>query len=144
MSAIFRAGPAHAAIMAALHAQAFDHDPWDEAAFAALLPQPGMLALLHEAGGLLLIRQVLDEAEIITIGVARKRQGIGRALLAEGLARLRALGVVTLFLEVAVENEAAIALYGGFGFVESGRRRAYYENGGDALMMRRDEPGRQS
>ena len=29
MSAIFRAGPAHAAIMAALHAQAFDHDPWD-------------------------------------------------------------------------------------------------------------------
>ena len=87
---------------------------------------------------------MLDEAEIITLGVARKRQGIGRALLAEGLARLRALGVVTLFLEVAVENEAAIALYAGFGFVESGRRRAYYENGGDALMMRRDEPGRQS
>lgn len=138
MSAITEAGPAHAALLAALHGEVFPHDFWDEAAFLSLLGQPGMLGLVHDEGGFLLLRVVLDEAEILTIGVVAKRQGIGGALLREGLLRLRNAGVCTLYLEVATGNAPARALYESLGFVATGLRKAYYENGGDALNMRLD------
>jgi ribosomal-protein-alanine N-acetyltransferase len=39
-------------------------------------------------------------------------------------------------LEVRASNQAAIALYGKFGFQEAGRRRRYYEDTGeDALVL---------
>ncbi|NVN31455.1 ribosomal-protein-alanine acetyltransferase, partial [Endobacter medicaginis] len=40
-----------------------------------------------------------------------------------------------LFIEVAAGNGPAIALYRGCGFVEVGRRRRYYPDGDDALVM---------
>ena len=46
-----------------------------------------------------------------------------------------------MFLEVAVDNPAAIALYQAAGFVPAGRRRGYYRRQGadamDALVLRR-------
>ncbi len=138
MSGIIEAGPAHAALLAAMHGEVFPHEPWDEAAFLSLLGQPGVLGLVHEQGGFLLLRAVLDEAEILTIGALKKRQGIGGALLREGLRRLTGAGVRTLYLEVATNNAPARALYEKFGFVAAGLRKAYYENGGDALNMRLD------
>jgi ribosomal-protein-alanine N-acetyltransferase len=38
---------------------------------------------------------------------------------------------------VAADNQPALALYRRFGFVETGRRPAYYENV-DAVLMQRD------
>lgn len=40
-------------------------------------------------------------------------------------------------LEVKAGNERAAALYRRLGFVEVGRRRAFYADGADALLMRR-------
>jgi ribosomal-protein-alanine N-acetyltransferase len=44
-----------------------------------------------------------------------------------------------IFLEVAEDNEAALALYRKLGFVELGRRKRYYERAGsepvDALTL---------
>ena len=52
---------------------------------------------------------------------------------------LAAENAQTAFLEVAEDNVAALDLYRAFGFIEHGRRRAYYkrENGiwADALLM---------
>ncbi|MBU6418148.1 MAG: GNAT family N-acetyltransferase [Proteobacteria bacterium] len=138
MSAICEAGPAHAAALSAMHERVFPKAPWNEAAFAALLRQPGVAALIHDANGFMLLRTVLDEAEILTIGVLEKRRGTGAALLREGLRRLRDAGVQVVHLEVATDNAAARALYEAHGFVKSGLRKAYYENGGDALMLRLD------
>jgi ribosomal-protein-alanine N-acetyltransferase len=46
-----------------------------------------------------------------------------------------------LFLEVADDNPAALALYEGSGFEQAGRRRAYYARPdarrADALVLRR-------
>jgi ribosomal-protein-alanine N-acetyltransferase len=42
-----------------------------------------------------------------------------------------------MFLEVAEANAAARALYAAAGFAEVGRRRRYYADGGDALVLRR-------
>ncbi len=125
--------------LAALHAVAFD-PPWDAAAFAALLAQPGVFEV-EEADGFGLFRIVADEAEILTLAVrpdARGR-GLGGKLTTKGLAVARALGAERVFLEVAEDNAAARALYGRLGFVEAGRRRGYYPGPGgvrrDALIL---------
>jgi ribosomal-protein-alanine N-acetyltransferase len=136
MSGMIEAGSAHIAVLAAMHKTVFPHEAWDEVGFTTLLRQPGVHGLIHEGGGFLLLRSVLDEAEILTIGVLEKRRGIGTSLLHEGLRRLRLAGVRTLYLEVATDNAPALALYEKQGFVVTGRRKAYYDDGGDALTMR--------
>jgi ribosomal-protein-alanine N-acetyltransferase len=130
--------PAYAPVFAALHAQAFPHEPWDEASFATMLAQPGMLGFLDERGGFLLLRIVLDEAEIITIGVIPRRQGIATALMMQGIAAARAAGVAKIHLEVAEDNSSARALYARLGFTLTGRRKAYYATGADALTLALD------
>ncbi|HEY0300164.1 MAG TPA: GNAT family N-acetyltransferase, partial [Rhizomicrobium sp.] len=56
----------------------------------------------------------------------------------------RRLGAAVLFLEVAVGNEAALALYRRLGFAEAGRRKGYYAARGappqDALVLRSNLP----
>lgn len=90
--------------------------------------------------GFILLRRVLDEAEILTIAVAPSAQGhgAGKALLAFAL---RDCGAAEMFLEVAQDNAAAIALYKSAGFAEVGRRKGYYVRDGgapvDAIVMRR-------
>lgn len=138
MSAVTEAGLAYASALAAMHASAFPHEPWNEAAFNSLLCQPGVLALVHEAGGFALLRIVLDEAEILSIGVMKKRRGIGDALLSASLIHAQQAGVQTMFLEVATSNAAARQLYAKHGFVSAGLRKGYYEDGDDALTMRLD------
>jgi ribosomal-protein-alanine N-acetyltransferase len=53
-----------------------------------------------------------------------------------GLEFLRGLDVAAVFLEVAAKNMAARGLYEGLGFVRVGERRAYYGDGGDAVVLR--------
>ena len=45
-----------------------------------------------------------------------------------------------MFLEVAVTNDAARALYVRHGFTEAGLRRRYYTDGTDALILRSTLP----
>jgi [ribosomal protein S18]-alanine N-acetyltransferase len=132
---IVEAGPAYAPALAALHAQAFPDEPWRAESFAALLAQPGVVGLVDERGGFLLLRLVLDEAEILTLGVTRKREGIATSLLEAGIDLLRRREVAILHLEVAAANSAARALYGKAGFTRSGLRRRYYADGSDALTL---------
>jgi ribosomal-protein-alanine N-acetyltransferase len=80
-----------------------------------------------------------EEAELLRVAVApgHRRRGLGRRLVAAGLARLRARGVLDVHLEVEQGNAAARALYESLGFAVGGARRGYYADGGDALLMRR-------
>ena len=79
-----------------------------------------------------------DEAEILTLAVipGQRRHGIGRALLRAATRRAEAMGAASMFLEVAVTNVAARALYATQGFAEAGIRRRYYADGTDALILR--------
>jgi ribosomal-protein-alanine N-acetyltransferase len=137
---IIEAGIAHAAALARMHGEAFPADPWDTASFMALLRQPGMLGLIDEAGGFLLLRVVADEAEVITLGVVRPRQGIATHLLQAALDRAK--GVARVHLEVAEGNAAALALYERFGFTRVGVRKGYYPDGGAALTLTLDSNSR--
>lgn len=123
--------------LAVLHAAAFER-PWDEAAFEALLVTFNVFGLMLEGQGFILCRTVADEAEILTLAVAPlvRRNGAGRALVEAAAATAAARGAVSLFLEVAATNDAALGLYAATGFEAAGLRRAYYADGADALVMR--------
>ena len=133
---------AAAARLAALHGEAFDA-PWDAAAFATLLDQPGVSAA-EAVDGFILIRTAAGEAEILTLAVrpSARRRGLGADLLAKGLVLALAGGAGRLFLEVAEDNLAARALYARAGFAEAGRRRGYYARpdgpAADALVLALD------
>ena len=43
-------------------------------------------------------------------------------------------GAKRIFLEVAEDNAAGLALYRKLGFVEAGRRKRYYERPGNARV----------
>jgi ribosomal-protein-alanine N-acetyltransferase len=87
--------------------------------------------------GYLCLKQVLDEAEILDVAVSGllRGRGVGRILVESALADSRGRGVVIVSLEVRVGNTEAIALYERLGFRETGRRKRYYENGDDAIVM---------
>lgn len=77
-----------------------------------------------------LMQNAVDEAELLTIGVAIAHQGlgIGYGLWQHAWADLRHIcpQVNTCFLEVRASNLAAQALYARCGFLPVGRRRNYY------------------
>jgi ribosomal-protein-alanine N-acetyltransferase len=129
---------------ASLHATGFAHS-WSASEFETLMSDRACLGvgIRTKAGlaGYLVSRAASDEAEILTIVVAPALRGFGCAqrLLQDHLSRLAARNVRTLFLEVDAQNLPAMALYRRNGFVEVGRRKAYYSAGGsDALIMRRN------
>lgn len=142
---IVPAGAGHAPVLAALHASSFAA-PWRIGEFETLLHQPGVAAWIttHQETpvGFILVRAVADEAEILTLAVlpAERRQGIGAALLHAAATHLRGGGTARLFLEVAADNAAALALYERNGFAATGRRAGYYAREGkqvDAMTMTR-------
>jgi len=116
--------------------------PWleqhflDEINSATALP---LTAFDHDGRvmGYICPMQVLDEGHILNVAVdpACRGMGVGRLLVQRVLEDCRAAGAAFVSLEVRVSNVAAITLYRPMGFVETGRRKRYYENGEDALMM---------
>lgn len=141
---IVDAGVEDAARLAAIHARAFGSEAWSADLFARLMATPACTARLAAVDGvdigLMLDQAAAGEAEILTIGVdpARRRGGVGRALMETALAAARARGDSAMFLDVSETNAAAQALYAALGFAEAGRRPGYYADGADALVLRRD------
>jgi ribosomal-protein-alanine N-acetyltransferase len=134
--------------MATVHASSFD-DPWGADEIGALLEGPGGFGLVvrdPKSGAIaafILARAIADEAEVLTLAVdpAHRRAGAGRALVEAAAIAAAAAGARSLFLEVAGDNHAALALYRGAGFASVGQRPAYYRRGAasvDALVLRRD------
>jgi ribosomal-protein-alanine N-acetyltransferase len=81
--------------------------------------------------------QLLDEGHILDVAVdpALRGAGIGRLLVQQVLQDCRFGGASFVSLEVRESNFSAIGLYKKMGFAEVGKRKNYYENGEDALMM---------
>ena len=125
--------PDRAQACARLHAEGFAH-PWSPEEIAALIASSstvGAAALDPVNGrlrGFILSRLAADEAEILTVVVepASQGSGVGRALLSENLRQAANAGAKAMFLEVATDNAAALALYERFGFVKVGERAGYY------------------
>lgn len=67
-----------------------------------------------------------------------RRLGIGQSLLEYVIERGRQQGMVSAWLEVRETNQAAIGLYRGRDFIINGRRKKYYQDGEDALLLSRN------
>ena len=136
-----------AAAIAALHAASFRRG-WSEPEVEGLLLDGHVIAhramLGGKLAGFIISRLAADEAEILSVAVARFQQGRGlaRKLLDLHLRRLAGLGASAVFLEVDENNRPAIRLYDRAGFRELSRRANYYPAPGGksaaALVLRRD------
>ena len=113
-------------------------DAWRRDWLAAVLHEPRYLVFIIEDGGYILGWSAAGEAEIERLGVLpnQRGKGWGRALVQAIVEQFGARGVEGVFLEVRQNNAAARAIYGACGFEQSGRRRAYYDDGEDAILMR--------
>lgn len=79
-----------------------------------------------------------DDAQIMTIGVAKKyqRKGLAAELLSTMIKTAEKIGAKRMLLEVRVDNVPALALYERFGFKKMGLRKRYYQpEGVDAYTM---------
>jgi ribosomal-protein-alanine N-acetyltransferase len=133
---------------ARLHRDAFapmGERPWTRQDMAELLATPAggglILQIDGEDAGVVLWRTIADEAELLTLAVdaRHRRRGVGAALLAQVIVRSHRQGARQLFLEVGVDNPGARLLYAQAGFIEVGRRAAYYRRPtgfADALVLR--------
>jgi len=141
-----------APLLASIHRACFD-EAWDEEAFRRLMDRPGTFAFLAarseaetESQAFILIQAAGGESEILSFGTltAARRKGLARSLLRAAAKEAHHLGAREMFLEVAEDNHAAIALYRGAGFVIVGRREKYYRRADgtvlDAIMLRATLP----
>jgi ribosomal-protein-alanine N-acetyltransferase len=141
----------NAALLASLHRRCFE-DSWDENSFRSLLGGDGVFALIGkdasatESQAFILIQVAAGQSEILSIGTvpSARRSGFARVLLRAAAAEAVARKAQEMFLEVAEDNSAALALYAAAGFAPAGRRRLYYRRPGgllvDALMLRSPLP----
>lgn len=140
------AGPAAAKLLAELHGESFE-TRWSETDFSGMLAVPGTSAIVvssqNNPMGFVLFRKAADEAEILTICTrpAFRQKGHGKLLVRHLENALKKDDVKSLFIEVAISNHAALALYASGGFEKAGTRKNYYARGDgsreDALIMRK-------
>jgi ribosomal-protein-alanine N-acetyltransferase len=130
----------------ALELTVYPH-PWSRGNFADSLNAGYHAWVLRDKGelaGYFLLMAAVDEAHLLNVSVAANRQGqgLGLYLLDKVAACARGLGAESVLLEVRPSNLRALKIYLRYGFVEIGRRKAYYpaHNGQreDAIVMRFD------
>jgi ribosomal-protein-alanine N-acetyltransferase len=116
--------------------------PWSEGAFAEEFRTEGAAVwVAHDGAGqvraYLVARRVLDEVHVLSLAVEAgwRRRGAASALLRAALAAERAGGARLAGLEVRAGNAEARAFYAHHGFRGVGRRRRYYPDGEDALLL---------
>jgi ribosomal-protein-alanine N-acetyltransferase len=119
--------------------------PWKREFFASELVEPHryIRVLAREdggdprIGGYLFAVALYEEFHINKIATdpRLRQQGYGRWLLEDALSRARMTGATAITLEVRVSNTAARRFYRSYAFTEAYRRRAYYQDGEDALVL---------
>ena len=136
-----RAEPARLDEIHAIATTSFDA-PWSPGAFeeefrsgeAAIWVACDAAGAVH---GYIVVRRALDEAHILSLAAApaSRCRGVATALLMHALGAERATGARIAHLEVRAKNPEALAFYARHGFREMGRRKRYYPDGEDALLL---------
>ncbi len=128
---------ADVAAVAGLEAALFGADAWSADAVRSELLGPRRTALVAEADGVLVGYVVtlqgddVEDLQRIAVAPGHRRSGLAHRLLAAGSTGARML------LEVSAPNTGALAFYAAEGFVEIARRRRYYRDGTDAVVLER-------
>ena len=122
--------------VAALDRMLFAVDAWSEGHVAdELLGEHRRAWVVGDpVVGYIVTRTVDDVTDLQRIAVHPdpRRRGLARALLGTAAAHGH-----RMLLEVSADNAGAVGFYTTEGFVEIGRRRRYYRDGSDALVLQR-------
>ena len=86
---------------------------------------------------------VFEELRLMNLAVdsSARKHGIAKRLVQHALARGRERGATRCVLEVRASNDAALRLYGQFGFRQFGTRRGYYSKPNEDAMLMQLELG---
>jgi ribosomal-protein-alanine N-acetyltransferase len=122
-------------------------DPWPGQFFVSEMFAPGRYhRLLVDQGGelvgyLFAAWQYLDlhVLKIATLTEYR-RSGLARRLMDMAERHVAQMGGDSITLEVRESNHPALALYDFLGYRRAGRRRHYYADGEDAIVMTKTIP----
>jgi ribosomal-protein-alanine N-acetyltransferase len=136
------------AALAALETVVLGGEAWSQAGVRDEVEGPGRRVVLAVAGdgtgaevlvGYAATMTVGDVVDLQRIAVrsSYRRRGVARALLGEAFGEAAARGAARMLLEVSARNASAAGLYAASGFVEIHRRRRYYRDGSDAVVMSR-------
>lgn len=117
------------------------HEQWSERSWLGELLGDGRTVLLarrHVPVGVITLQTVGDVADLHRLVVAphHRRQGVGEILVVAGLRAVRHAGARSVLLEVAYDNDPAIALYQRLGFEQLTARDDYYGPGRHALILK--------
>ncbi len=122
------------ALLAEIHAASFSHG-WSDGELAKVVGNESYDCLVAQftkgkPAGFVLVRSILDEAEIITIATSpnARRKGVARELMRATIRKLEYDRKTKLFLEVDEANLAAVKLYKTLGFKQIAEREGYYSN----------------
>ena len=124
-----------------LEQQLFGVDAWSAALVSSALTGPGRHAVVVEEQetviGYAVTATVGDVVDLERIGVdpGHRRHGVGGRLLAGVLPE--AGEARRMLCEVSAANTDALRFYADAGFAEIDRRRRYYRDGSDALVLQR-------
>jgi ribosomal-protein-alanine N-acetyltransferase len=123
------------ALVASLEQEIFGVDAWSPAMVEEELVGDGRRAWIAEGIGYAVTMTIDDVVDLqrIAVAPAHRRHGVARSLL--DTVMRESVGD-RMLLEVSAANAAALAFYAAAGFVEIDRRRRYYKDGSDAIVMR--------
>lgn len=131
-----------------LEREAFGQMAWHAEDFESAISSKCDFPLVIQAendsiglAGYAVLRIIAPEAEIenICVAPACRRSGVGETLMEEMLRLAAERDAERIFLEVRAHNEPAKALYLKSGFVESYRRKNYYQGPTeDAIIMMKE------
>ncbi len=118
-------------------------DPWSRRSYMFEIYSnryslPLVLVLNGEIIGHAVVWLLFEEYHIATIAIAPQHQGKGWGRFFLNALLSMADGADFAILEVRRGNRKAIRLYEKMGFYMNGIRRQYYQDGEDALVMRKD------
>jgi len=124
------------------------HEPYRSAVFvrqqAAVSPETFLVAIQKEkVVGFVAAAIVHDNPACawilrVMVGDGFRRCGIGTALLRGAVRVLGGCGVTEIYLTVSPKNEPAVRLYTQEGFVKESLVAAYFGNGEDRFVMKRE------
>ncbi|MFT4188858.1 MAG: ribosomal protein S18-alanine N-acetyltransferase [Aeromicrobium sp.] len=119
---------------------------WNESQLRAELDLPDRIVRVSETDGAVTgyatCSVLADTADLLRIAVdpSARRHGHARGLLADLAQAAADEGAERLMLEVAADNDAALAFYRAAGLTPIHRRRRYYPGGVDAIILTRELP----
>jgi [ribosomal protein S18]-alanine N-acetyltransferase len=135
--------------VSSLEREVFDRNAWSPRAVEQELEAVGqgrhLLVAVADAKvvGYAALSYSGDTCDLLRVAVspAYRRRGIASELFTVLRAQMERRPGARVLLEVAADNRPALAFYSRLGFAEIDRRRRYYANSVDAVVMQLELPG---